>query len=270
MVVSNTREFSWLKWAARFGYAACGIVYVAIGLAAIAVALGLAKEPAGTHGVIAFLARQPLGPIVLAGLGIGLAGYAALNFAGAISDPERRGVSLFGLATRSIDVLTGALYIALALAALAVVIDPSSDGTGTAVKWAAGILALPFGSAILWLIGAALVVSGGYLFYRASQEPFGEMLDRRSLSLGARSAIALAARAGTAARGLIFAICGLFVIRAASSARADGVADVGDALATVGRAAFGPLLLGVTGAGFIAYGAYQLAKARYQRIRSAS
>jgi hypothetical protein len=47
------------------------------------------------------------------------------------------------------------------------------------------------------------------------------------------------------------------------------VGDAGDALTMIGEAAFGPLLLAIVGAGFIAYGAYQLAKARYQRIASA-
>ena len=259
---------SWLTWAARFGYAACGIVYVAIGLAAGAVALGLAEEPAGSRGVMLFLSRLPFGPLMLAGLGIGLVGYAALNIAGAISDPERRGVSLRGIVTRAVDILTGAFYIALAVAALAIVADSSHDGTETVVAWAASVLALPFGSTILGLIGAALIASGGYLFHRASQEKFGEMLDRRSLTSRTRATIALAARAGTAARGVIFAICGLFVIRAATSATPERVGDVGDALAMIGRATFGPLLLAVVGAGFIAYGGYQLAKARYQRIAS--
>ncbi len=257
-----------LVWAARFGYGACGVVYSAIGIAAVAVAIGLAAEPRVSHGVMLFLARQPFGPILLAALGVGLAGYATLNFAGAISDPERRGVSLFGIVARAVDVLTGVLYITLAVAALGIVIDPSRDGSNIVVTWAAGVLALPFGPLILGAIGAALIVSGAYLFYRASQEPFGEMLDRRVLSHRTRKAIALAARGGTAARALIFMICGLFVIRAAIADSADAVGDVGDALATIERAAFGPLLLGVVGVGFVAYGVYQLAKARYQRISS--
>ena len=68
----------WLEWAGRFGYAACGIVYVAIGIAAIAVALGLAEQPAGSAGAMALLGRLPFGPLVL-GPGVGLAGFAALN-----------------------------------------------------------------------------------------------------------------------------------------------------------------------------------------------
>ncbi len=217
-----------------------------------------------------FLSKQPFGPTLLAALGIGLAGYAALNLVGAISDPERRGASLFGIVARAVDVSTGALYIALAVAALRIVIDPSRSANNIVVGWAASVLALPFGPMLLGAIGAALIVSGAYLFYRASEERFGEMLDRRVLSHRARETIALAARAGTAARALIFMICGWFTIRAATAASADAIGDVGDALSVIGQAAFGAILLGLVGAGFIAYGVYQLAKARYQRISAST
>ena len=263
---SSEDKTSWLTWAARFGYAACGTVYLAIGLAAVAVALGIADDPAGAHDVMVLVASQPFGPFALAALGIGLAGYAALNFAGAISDPERRGVSLMGLITRAVDILTGTLYISLALAALGIVMNPADNATKIVVAWAATVLALPFGKQLLAMIGGSLIVSGGYLFYRTSQEPFGEMLDRRSLSPDTRRWIVFAARVGTAARGVIFVVCGLFAIRAAITSSAESVGDVGDALATVGSTTFGPVLLAAVGAGFIAYGGYQLAKARYQRI----
>jgi len=254
------------EWIARIGYAACGLVYVSIGLAAVAVALGLAEDPKGSRGVMMLIARQPLGELVVVALGAGLAAYAILNIAGAINDPERRGLSFPGILIRSADALTGALYIALAVAALAIVVAPKRNGMSGAVAWANGVLALPYGATLLGLIGLALFGGAGFLVYRAWDEPFGNMLDRRSLSADARWAIAVAARVGTVARAVIFGICGMFVIRAAASAAPDRVADVDDALAMIGQAAFGPLLLIVAGAGFVAYGWYQLAKARYQRI----
>jgi hypothetical protein len=242
------------------------VVYAAVGLVAVAVALGLADEPTDSEGVLVALAQLPFGPLVLVALGIGLIGYALLNVAGAIADPEQRGVSFRAIVARAVDILTGAIYIALAVAAIAIVVDPARDATGTLVSSAGAVLSLPYGNWILALIGVALVASGGYLFYRAFAEPFGEMLDRRSLSGTSRTAIAYAARAGTAARGLIFAVCGVFAFRAALDATADSVAGVGDALNAIGTTTFGPLVLGAVGSGFIAYGGYQLAKARYQRI----
>ena len=228
--------------------------------------MGFARHPKGSEDVMVSMARQPFGELVVIALGVGLAGYAALNFAGAINDPEDRGVSLYGLAIRAADALTGALYIALAVAALGIVVTPDTDSMNTAVRWATKILHLPFGSVILALIGSTLMVSGAYLLYRAWTEPFGNMLDRRSISGETRKAVRLAARAGTAVRAVIFGICGFFVLRAAASQTPERIGDVAGALAALGRGTFGPVLLGIAAAGFVAYGAYQLTKARYQRI----
>lgn len=255
----------WLFWAARFGYAACGFIYIAIGIVAAAVGLGIGEEPTGSHGVMRFLARQPFAPLLLATLGIGLAGYAALNITGAISDPERRGVSIGALALRSMDILTGALYIALTFAALGFLVG-SSDNSGTAAALAGRLMALPFGPTILGLVGVSLIIGSGYLFVRAAREEFGEMLDKRLVSKRARWAITLAARAGTAARAVIFAVCGAFAIAAAISRSPQRIGDVDDALAVIREGVFGPFLLALMGAGFIAYGVYQLSKARYQRV----
>lgn len=257
-----------MTWAARFGYGACGSVYAMIGIAAISVALGMASEPKGSHGVLRFFAALPFGPVALAGLGAGFAGYAALNFAGALNDPERRGVTAWGLVTRGADVLTGALYVLLAIAALALIIDPTQRADDMAARRVEEMLRTRSGTLAVTAAGALLILSGLYLFYRAAREPFGEMLDRRMLSPIARRGIAIAARAGTAARGVIFAICGAMLARAADGDASRTIGDVGAALSAVGGAAFGPILLALTGGGFVAYGGYQLAKARYQRITS--
>jgi len=254
------------EWMARAGYAACGLVYLSIGLTAGAVAFGLAEDPKGSRGVMMFIARQPLGELAVIALGAGLAAYALLNIAGAVNDPERRGATFSGILVRAADALTGAIYVALAVAALAIVVAPKGNGISGAAAWARGVLALPYGTTLLGLIGLALVAGSVYLLYRAWAEPFGNMLDRRSLSPNARWAISVAARAGTVVRAVIFGICGTFVIRAAAGAAPERVADVDDALALIGRAAFGPMLLVLAAGGFVAYGTYQLAKARYQRI----
>jgi hypothetical protein len=256
---------SWLIWAARLGYAACGFIYVVIGLVAIAVALGLRNEPTGSQGVMQFLSRQPFAPFMLAALGIGLIGYAALNVTGAISDPERRGLTLSGLVLRAIDIATGALYVTLAFGALGHLIGASSRRY-TAQLFAEKLLANPIGPALLGLFGVSLLISAGYLLMRSITEEFGHMLDRRQLSSGFRAAIGIAARAGTAARAVVFGICGVLSIHAAFSHSPDRVTDVDDALTAIGNAAFGPVLLGIMGMGFVAYGLYQLGKARYQRV----
>src|SRR5690348_9852072 len=209
--ISSATDRGWLLWAARFGYAACGFIYVVVGAFALAVSLGVREEPTGLHGVMRFLARQPFSPFLLATLAIGLAGYAALNITGAITDPERRGFSFIALIQRAADILTGALYIGLAFAALSLIVGVSGN-TDAATAVSRKLLAIPFGPTIIRLAGISLLVGSVYLFIRAATEEFGEMLDKRSLSRRVRNAIELAARAGTAARAVVFAICGVYAI----------------------------------------------------------
>lgn len=256
-----------LKWAARVGYAACGTVYIAIGAIAGAVALGLAERPGGHHQAMLLIERQPLGKILLVALSVGLLGYAALNLAGAVRDPEKRGRSIGGLLVRGADAFTGALYVALAVAAVRIAAAPSQEGGRVVETWAAGILMIPGGALLMVGIGLSLIGAGGYLIYRARAEPFDDMLDRRALSVSVRAWIAAAARFGTLVRGAVLCISGLLVIEAAILKRADHAGDLGDALSAVETRPFGAWLLGCAALGFMAYGAYQLAKVRYRRVQ---
>ena len=257
---------AWLRWAAAIGYAACGLVYIAIGVIAIGVAAGIGERPGGAQHVMQVIEAQPFGKILLVALSLGLLGYAALSLSGAFRDPEERGRSLSGLLIRAADALTGALYVALAVAAVRIVAAPSREGGRIVETWAAGVLALPGGVILLGGIGFSLLAAGGFLIYRARAEPFQDSLDRRSLSASMWKLFTAAARFGTLARGLILATSGVLVIRAAATRRPVEAGDIGDALSAVETTLFGAWLLGFAAFGFIAYGAYQLAKVRYRRV----
>jgi hypothetical protein len=75
-------------------------------------------------------------------------------------------------------------------------------------------------------------------------------------------------RFGIAARGVVIALVGLFLVRAATqhdSSEAGGLEQSLDALAS---APYGTYVLAIVALGLMAYGGYQLATARYRRIRA--
>ena len=257
---------TWLRWAARVGYAACGVVYIAVGTIAAAVAVGLAERPGDAHRVMLLIERLPLGRLLLAALSLGFLGYAALNLVGAVRDQEERGRSLAGIVIRAADALTGAIYLALAVAAVRIAAAPAREGGRLVESWAAGVLRLPAGALLLGGVGLALLGAAGFLVRRARVEPFEDILDRRMLSLTAWRLLAGAARFGTLARGVVFGASGLLVIEAAITGEPRRVGDVGDALSAVETTPVGAWLLAVVALGFVAYGAYQLAKVRYRRV----
>ena len=92
----------------------------------------------------------------------------------------------------------------------------------------------------------------------------------RRTEQGARSAatgrwMAVLARCGYAAKGVVYLIIGVVSVQVAMGARG-GVTDQKGALQTILAQPFGPILLGVVAVGLFAYGIYSLVEARYRRI----
>src|SRR5215216_2332085 len=71
--VARSPEFEWL---ARAGLVARGVVYAAIGVLAIKLALGDVGGQANQRGALETIARQPFGKALLIATAVGLAGYA--------------------------------------------------------------------------------------------------------------------------------------------------------------------------------------------------
>ena len=71
---------------------------------------------------------------------------------------------------------------------------------------------------------------------------------------------------GHLARGVVFTLIGVFVIRAALQYDPKEAIGLDGALQKLASAAYGPYLLGVTAAGLVAYGLYCLVDARYRDV----
>ena len=71
---------------------------------------------------------------------------------------------------------------------------------------------------------------------------------------------------GHIARGIVFGMIGLFLIIAALHANPGEARGIDGALAALAEQSFGPILLGAVALGFVAYGLYMFAEARYRRM----
>ena len=257
----------WTESLVRAGYVARGAVYLAMGASGLAVAVGLAESARDARGAIRLIGRLPFGDVLVASLAVGLAGYAMLSFVAAVHDPERNGRGPLGILLRVADALAGAFYVVLAAGAIRLLADPGGGGARVAEEWAAHALAMPAGAWLLGIAGAALTASGVFLAFKSSFARFGEKLDHPTLDAGMRRALVAAARVGTAARGIILGLCGSWLMRAAVTRSPEHVGDFGDALDALGAMTLGPFLLAAASLGFLAYGAYQVGKARYRTVR---
>jgi hypothetical protein len=255
----------WLEAVARAGYIAKGAVYVAVGVSAMLVALGLADRANGSPGALSTIVQLPMGRALLTALTAGLLAYATLSFVAAVRAPEG-GPGAKGVLLRVADGLTGALYLGLALVALRLLAEPEYRGGQAVEVYAAWVMSRPLGNFVVAAIGVGVVASSAYLLVKAYAAPLGEPFSTGELEPEHVAWVVRLGRAGTAARGAIFGLCGAPLVEAGVRDDPTQVRSVGDALTALGNRPYGPWLLGSAAAGFVAYGMYQFAKARYRRI----
>jgi hypothetical protein len=255
---------------ARAGYAAKGIVYVVIGALAARAAAGTGGATTDQRGAIRTIGDGPFGSIALAVIGVGLLGYLVWRLVAAATDAERDGSDATSVGKRLGQAGRGIAYGALGLFALRALggRDDGSGGARQTQHWTARLLALPFGRALVVALGLGVIGYAVYQLFRASSDRIKRHLDLAEAGPGHAEWIVRLGRFGTAARAVVFALIGGFLVRAGlqrDSGEAGGIAQSLDAVAS---APFGRVALGAVALGLVAYGAYQLATARYRRIRA--
>jgi hypothetical protein len=258
----------WIEKLARAGYFARGVVYVIVAWIALQAALGN-RRTAGPEGALTEVFRQPFGKALLIVLAAGLAGYALWRFVQALLDPERKGTDAQGLVSRAGYVLTGIIHALLTAAAVRMALGSGgpAGGDSEARERTQTLMEQPAGPWLVGLVGLGLAAYGLYQLYRAFQAKLGKRLDLSRMGPRARRAFVPAARAGLAARGVVFVLIGSFVVRAATSTDPGEARGVGGALESVRGAPYGTWLLGLVALGLAGYGIFEMVKARYRIIR---
>jgi hypothetical protein len=261
----------WVQRLARMGYAAKGVVYLIIGGLAVKAALGEGGRTTDSEGALRTILQQPHGWLLLAIVAVGLAGYALWCFVQATIDPEGLGRDAKGMGQRAVRAISGAIHAGLALqgARMAFGLGGGNTGGSAAQDWTAAVLAHSMGRWIIAAVGLAIAAGGLLELTRAYRIDLPKQLDLSRLSSSARVWVVRCGRVGMGARGIVFAIIGTLVIRAALTYDSRETAGIGAALEKLHEQPHGRWLLGLVAAGLIAFGMFELVLARYRRIRAA-
>lgn len=256
----------WLVWLGRFGYVAKGIVYTLIGVLAVLTAIGAGGETTGSSGALKRIGEAPFGRYLLVAIGVGLVGYALWRFVQAFMDTENKGTDAKGIAVRLAYFVIGLVHIGLAIPAFALASGNGGGNGNSAPAWTAQLMSQPFGRWLVGIVGAAVFARGAFHLYRAYSAKFREKLKMREMSAAEEKWAIRLGRVGYAARGIVFAIIGIFLAVAAIKADPQQARGLDGALDTLAQQPWGSVVLGVVALGLTAYGIFMFVQARYRRM----
>ena len=270
--IEQVTSHPWFERLARFGYVTKGIVYFIIGLLAAQLALGIGGGTVDNEGALQTIATQPFGIFLLAIVTIGMISYALWRFTQAALDPEHthEETDAKNIAERLGYAFSGVVYTGLAFSAIKIITGAGTSGGDSTQDWTARVLAQPFGQWLVGLGGAVVIGVGLYYIYKALKRKFRGELKLQEMSPNERKWAIRVGQFGMTARGIVFAVIGIFLIQAAIHSNASEARGIGAALAALLEQPFGRWLLGFVAFGLIAYSVYCVVEARYRRTVGSS
>lgn len=246
---------------ARFGLLCRGVIWLAVGVLAMTIAMG-GDARADREGALGAIKERPLGTLNIALLALGFAGYSAWRLLeGAVghrdadAGPKR-------WYKRAASAGRGLIY---ALFAISTVRFLMHSGGGDETKpTTARVLAAPGGTFWVATLGVVLIVIGFVMAVRGLRQDFEDKL--KPVPEGFRLVVRVVGTVGLVGRGLVFALLGWFLVDAARAFEPDKAKGLDEALETVAMQPFGPPVLAVGAVSLLAFGLWSIAEARWRDI----
>jgi Domain of Unknown Function (DUF1206) len=248
---------------ARWGLAARATLYLLIGILAVALAAGSRRGETDQRGAFQELTRHSGGTLLLWVIAIGLAGYALWRLSeavfGVVGEGKKAGPRLQSLA-RAI------IYGFFAVSAFKIVTHAgASSQAGQQELWTAKAMQHQGGRWVVGIVGTVIVICGLYLVWEGFSRKFEKYLALGRMSPTTRKVVEFLGVTGTASRGIVFSLAGIFVIVAAVDYDPKKAGGLDRALRELADTAVGPWLLGVVAIGLMMFGVYGYAEAKWRR-----
>lgn len=248
------------------GYTAKGIVYVLIGIFAIATVLGAARSTNGPKAVIDWIGTNAFGQTLLGLIGTGLLAYCAWRWFRAVKDPGNDANGKSGAVKRIGWFFSGTAYGVLSLYTFKKVFGNGGSGGTDKQDVIARLLEQSWGQAVVVVIGVVVAGVGAYQLFRGVTDRHMEGVKGQHLGEKEEKVYRRAGRAGLAARAVVYGIIAWFLLRAGMMDDASQFGGISDALSHLRDYPLGAILLGVVGAGLLAYGLFMFVRARYETV----
>jgi hypothetical protein len=262
-------RFGVIELLARVGFLVKGVLYIVVGALALQVAARTGGRVTGTRGALTTVLGQPFGRTLLLVAAIGLLGYAVWRVLQGLFDPDRLGHDWRGLAIRATFVVRGVVHAVLGWQAFRLHRGLSAASGTSERDVATEAFQWPLGDWLVVIAGLGLIGFAVQQVYAAITCRLERNLDVEEMRREAGDWAVGLSRFGVAARAVVFALLGWTIVVAGWSRDPSEVGTTASSLRTLAEqpGALGRWLLGVTAAGFVAYGFYEIIHARYLHIR---
>ena len=251
---------------ARAGYVADGIIHALIGVIVLVVASGGDGE-GDQAGALKAVAGAPAGFVVLWLIAIGLWALGVWHAIDGLLERDRSG-DLKGAAhkwgRRVAEWGQALVFVVLGLVSAAVAVGARPDAEQTTEAASRILLRIPGGPILLALIGLGIAIGGVAFIAMAARRSFRSRMripgGRRGWTLTVLGIV------GFVAKGVALAIVGVLLVAAAVGTDAEAAGALDGAVDALLDLPLGPMLGWIVGLGFIAYGGFTVARARFARM----
>jgi hypothetical protein len=240
-----------------------GVVYVLIGVLAVAVALGRAHGEMDRQGALRQVASRPLGALLLWALAVGFGCMALWRASLAAGDHRRKKTG-----GRLLNAGRALFYASVCWGTAAYAAGDSGEASKEAKSqdWTASALKLPGGQVLVAVAGVVLAGVGVAIVVRAVQRRFLRKLNTAAMSHRTREVVSALGVGGNVARGTVFTAAGMFVLIAAIDFDPRQAKGMDATLRSFAQTPAGPWLLVLVAVGLVLFGGFSFASARWRRL----
>ena len=258
--VTNSEGFERL---ARLGLATRAAIYLLIGWLAVLVARGEPGKEADQRGALQEVTRHTGGTLLLWVIVVGLIGYSLWRFSeaafGVTGEGRKKG-------PRIKSFVRGCIYAFFAASALNLLITSAHSSLAHEEQLlTARVMTHSWGRWAVGIVGAVVLGVGAMLVYEGLARKFEKRLKEFRMTATQRKAVVVLGVVGTTARGLVFGLVGVFLIRAAVDFDSHKARGLDGALRSLAHTDAGPWMLYAAAAGLLVFGIYAMVEAVWAR-----
>jgi hypothetical protein len=249
---------------ARVGFLARAGFYALLAWLTLAVVVDRGHSRAtNAHGALATVSSTSLGEVLIA---VAAIGFTVLGVTRVVAGIRHEDAQWWQRLTTG---LQGLSYLAVASVPIGFLLGNRQAGSENSQHHeAADLLGLPGGRVIVVVAGLIVLAVSAWQIRTAWGQDFTNGMELAGESKAVQRVVVVTGTVGIAARALVFAPIGIFLVVAGAQADPDHAKGLDDELALVAANRFGPVLLGVVALGLAVFAAYSVLEARYRDVGS--